>query len=149
VKEADAHDAHRYHHFLADWGGRRVACWCDYEGGGFGLVGDIVVGIITDRRLVVRPIGHRRWRTDRINHCRSRRRNHPHRHCPTYKTRVAVELGWLQSMEIPIGRFYALRIHKVYFYIYHRSADRPGRTKRYGNVTCWQSDLKNGGLRAI
>ena len=46
MKEAEAHDAHRHNNFLADWGGRRVACWCDYEGGGFGLVGDIVVGII-------------------------------------------------------------------------------------------------------
>ena len=73
------------------------------RGGGFGLVGDIVVGIITDRRLVVRPIGHRRWRTDRINHRRSRRRNHPHRHSSTYQTRVAAEFGWLRSMETPIG----------------------------------------------
>ena len=79
------------------------------KGGGFGLVGDIVVGIITDRRLVVRPIGHRRWRTDRINHCRSRRRNHPHRHCPTYQTRVAAELGWPRSTDTRIGSQEILR----------------------------------------
>ena len=58
---------------------------------------------LADRRLVVRPIGHPRWRTDRINHRRSRRRNHPHRHSSTYQTRVAAEFGWLRSMETPIG----------------------------------------------
>ena len=146
MKEAEAHDAHRHNNFLADWGGRRVACWCDYEGGGFGLVGDIVVGIITDRRLVVRPVGYRCWRTDRINHRRGRRRNHPHRHCPTYQTRVAAELRWPRSTEFAHRRFCALWVHRAYFDIYRRSADRLGGIKYYENVTGCQSESQKCGL---
>ena len=44
--KGEAHDTDRADHFLIDRRRRRLACWGDHEGGGFGLVGNIVVGII-------------------------------------------------------------------------------------------------------
>lgn len=47
---------------------------------------------LADRRLVVWPIGHHCWWTDRVNHSRRRRCDHPPRDCRADQASVAQEL---------------------------------------------------------
>jgi len=79
------------------------------KGVGFGLVGNIVVGVIgsLNRRLVVWPIGHRCWRTDRVNHRRSRRCDHPPRHCRADQASVAPSY-WSVGGEVPAPSCHAV-----------------------------------------
>src|SRR6516162_934397 len=94
TKEVEAHDTHGSHHLLADRRCRRVACWGYHKGGRLWPRRQYRGRRywLADRRLVVWPIGHRCWWTDRINHRRSRRCDHPPRHCRADQASVARRL---------------------------------------------------------
>ena len=76
------------------------------KGGGFGLIGNIVVGVIGSLigGWLFWFIGDWCWRTDRIDLSRSRWRNHPPRHCPADEARVAASLPAPNSRNFRLPR---------------------------------------------